>query len=93
LAVKCELLEVVKLLLEHGADPNYKNDGRTLLHIATRDNLKSIVQLLLEYGVDPSVKHPNGLTAKDIAKILTMNDEIFELIESYEFDMIKEPEI
>jgi len=48
-------LDVVKLLLEHGADPNVQDDeGETPLHHAAawRDNV-DIVRLLLEHGADP----------------------------------------
>jgi ankyrin repeat protein len=55
----------VKLLLEHGADPNIKNkDGITPLHWAV---FKSgvhveVVKLLLEHGADPNIQNKKGRT-------------------------------
>jgi len=48
----------VKLLLEHGADPNRMTPWhRTALHQAIRrDNALAIVQLLLDHGADPRLK-------------------------------------
>jgi len=56
-------LEVVKLLLEHGADPNVKNrDGKTPLHNAASEGHLEVVKLLLERGADPNVKDDDGNT-------------------------------
>jgi len=44
-------VEVVRLLLGHGADPNVcDDDGRTPSDIASRNGWLGIVQLLSEYG-------------------------------------------
>jgi len=50
-------LRVVKLLLEHGADPNIQNkDGMTPLHFATERGSPEVVKLLLEHGADPNIQ-------------------------------------
>ena len=54
--------ETIKLLLNHGADPNATDKhGRTLLHlkIAVPASLK---QLLMENGADPNAKDDEGQT-------------------------------
>ena len=58
-------VEVVKVLLEHGSDPNYVSDGNTtVLHTACSDmdmaeNIDNaalkIVKLLIEFGAGASV--------------------------------------
>ncbi|KAI0377048.1 ankyrin repeat-containing domain protein [Hypomontagnella monticulosa] len=47
--------EVVKLFLDHGADPNSKNSGYTALHSAAEHGNLSIARLLIAYGaaIDP----------------------------------------
>lgn len=43
--------EMVKLLIEYGADVNIKdNNGKTPLHWATSKNLTEIAKLLVEHG-------------------------------------------
>lgn len=90
-AICLENIQITKLLLQYGADPHYIKDGRSMLYIATRNNFKDGVQILLDYGVNPFIKDPNGLTAKEFAKKCSRNEEIANLIESYECPMIKEP--
>ena len=55
-----ERLEIIKVLLEHGADPNGGQGIRTgnisLLHIAARDGQIELVKLLLKYPVKISTK-------------------------------------
>lgn len=48
--------EAVKLLLDHGADPNLPSDGRLPLSIAIFRNNKELVDILLEKGADPNLK-------------------------------------
>lgn len=55
----------IKLLLEHGADPNFLyQDGSTPLHKFYSD--QELVKLLLEYGADPNIQNEDGLTPLDI---------------------------
>ena len=57
--------EVVKLLLEKGADVNVKraDDGTTALWIASYEGKTEVVKLLLEKGADVNVKDKDGVTA------------------------------
>jgi len=57
-----ERVEVLRLLLEHGADPNERgvNDGTPLHQIVWKrdgwpDHLKA-ARLLLEFGADPTLR-------------------------------------
>lgn len=47
----------VKYLLEHGADPNQRSQGRfptAIHHAIARDNDLQIIELLLDHGADPA---------------------------------------
>ncbi|KAL9620028.1 MAG: hypothetical protein Q9160_005406 [Pyrenula sp. 1 TL-2023] len=61
-AIKDERLQVVKLLLETGAEVNYKS-SRSALHIASFRENPDYVRTLLEYGADTSAKDLYGQTA------------------------------
>jgi ankyrin repeat protein len=49
-------LEIVKLLLEHGADVNAKTAYETALHLAAEKGHLEIVKFLLEHGADVNAK-------------------------------------
>mmetsp|Transcript_16280 Transcript_16280/g.24630 ORF Transcript_16280/g.24630 Transcript_16280/m.24630 type:complete len:210 (+) Transcript_16280:1071-1700(+) len=66
---------VVKLLLEHGANtkehdlhPYWERFNETALHKAVSHNYEGVTKLLLEYGADVEATNYEGLTAIDIAK-------------------------
>ena len=49
-------IEVVKFLLEHGADPNTPNDdGKPILHLAIENSRADVVVALIEHGADTNV--------------------------------------
>ena len=59
--------ELVRLLLEHGADPNATDvEGRTLLHWAAEGAAAPTIELLLDHGADPTLKNADGDTPLDI---------------------------
>jgi len=59
---------IVKLLLEHGADPNAAQDGGfTPLHSAAQNDDRDSVEALLEAGADPSRANDEGKTPADLA--------------------------
>lgn len=61
--------EVVKILLEAGANPHIRDvaTGGTLLHLAVKSSSVSCLALLLEAGVDPALTDRQGETARDRA--------------------------
>jgi len=63
-------VSVVKLLLDHGFDPNAKatRNGYTPLHFAVAANNVAAARLLLQYGADKRIKCLKGMTPLDIAK-------------------------
>lgn len=57
LAVRGNNIEVVKQLIENGADPNEKDlYGATAFHFAAKEGYVNIVKLLIEKGADVSIK-------------------------------------
>ena len=49
-------VEIMRLLLEHGADPTLEGDGETPLQLACGSGACAVVRLLLDHGVDPDEK-------------------------------------
>ena len=70
-------LEIVKLLVESGADIDAKdNDGWTALMRASWRGYSEIVQYLVEIGADINIKNEDGKTALDLAD----TEEIKEIL-------------
>jgi ankyrin repeat protein len=62
--------EIVRILLEKGADTNAKNnEDETSLHHAARYGQKAIVQLLLEKDADTTVRNKHGDTPLYLAHL------------------------
>jgi ankyrin repeat protein len=69
LAEEGRALEVVKVLVEGGADVNATNrGGQTALHGATRAGRNSIVEFLAEHGATLDAKDKQGRTPLDVAQ-------------------------
>ncbi|KAJ5794972.1 hypothetical protein N7457_001571 [Penicillium paradoxum] len=63
-------LELMELLLKHGADVNKplpSRHGESYLHIAARLGNASMVRLFLEHGANPIARTRHGFTALDLA--------------------------
>ena len=74
-------LEIVKLLIEKGADVNVKNeDGKTALTLASRYGHLEVVKYLVENGADVNSKENDGDTALYYAK----TEEIKEVLRKAE---------
>lgn len=60
---------VVRQLLEHGADPNARQQsGFTSLHAAAQNGDLETLELLLRHGADPNARNDDGKTPADMAK-------------------------
>ena len=89
LAVACDsnkTLDIVKLLLDHDADPNYilKEDNDTALFYAVNNEYipYEMTKYLLDHGADPTIKDNRGRTIIDYAKRFR-SDSIVQLLRDY----------
>ncbi|NOZ00145.1 MAG: ankyrin repeat domain-containing protein [Chloroflexi bacterium] len=73
-------LEIARLLIEHGADPNVpQRGGLTPLHISAQSGQVAMLKLLLFNGADLKVKNSDGKTPLDLA-IAAENEEAIDLL-------------
>lgn len=56
-------IDIIKLLLEHGADLHAVGQDGTALHLAVWEKQEKIVQFLLDKGIDPNATSESGETA------------------------------
>ena len=65
-------IDLVKYLVEHGADVNLSNDhhSTTPLTIACLNRNKEIVEYLLEHGADVHAKENDGDSSLKIVRVL-----------------------
>ncbi|CAD8152793.1 unnamed protein product [Paramecium octaurelia] len=69
-AVSNNSIEVIKILVENGADLDARDMmGRTPLHIAAKNNNCDTVRVLLVYQANPSIKTVAGKTAQDLTEM------------------------
>jgi ankyrin repeat protein len=68
-AVENNSYEVVKLLLDYGADPGiYNKGGLNSLHIAAKNGFLEVCLLLISRGLDPNMRDEFGNNATYWAK-------------------------
>ncbi|MBR1604047.1 MAG: ankyrin repeat domain-containing protein, partial [Synergistaceae bacterium] len=62
--------EVIKLLIDAGADVNARNeDGKTALMAAARYNQNpEVIETLVDVGADVNARNEDGETARDYAQ-------------------------
>lgn len=74
--------EIVRMLLEAGADPNDQNvfAAHTPLILGSLNNHPDVVKVLLEYEVDVSLQNQFGRSAKGCARgeVMKILDKIKE---------------
>ncbi len=68
-AVASKNLDIVRAVLEAGADPNAaQQQGFRPIHEAGSSGSRELAELLLKFGADPTLKGDNGKNAIDIAR-------------------------
>lgn len=66
---------IIKILLRHGADPNFRTGGgMTPLMYAADAGDKHVCRLLLKAGADPSLRNRQGKSASDLARLQDRRD-------------------
>ena len=82
IAIKTQFLDMIALLIQHGADVNSQNsNGSTPLHIAAQHKSSDEIELLIQHGADVNSQNSNGLTPLHIAAQHKSSDEIELLIQ------------
>ena len=77
-----EVVDIVRRLLEHGADPNICNgDHSTPLHQASSLGLLAVARLLLSYGAKVDEKDKDGRTPFQLAASKGPNEMVKLLLE------------
>lgn len=81
-AVQKQDVKIVKLLLEHKAEVDFKDWFKTTaLMYAANTGSKPIVELLIAYGANPKAKDGQGNSVLSAAKE-SKNQDVIKLIES-----------
>lgn len=78
-----DLKDIIKLLLQYGADTSIKDKrGNTPLHIATKNESSEITKLLLKSGAKTDIENDEGLTIQKIVEH-SQDDEIKEIFNKH----------
>jgi ankyrin repeat protein len=79
-AAACGHIDVVGLLVGHGAFVNARDDlGETPLHYAVREGLPSVISVLLAHGADPALPNDDCETPLHLASVIG-NKEVTRLL-------------
>ena len=66
-AAASQSTEIIKMLLQAGADPNSKQQGGwTALHAAAKHGNTAMTQLLLDNGADLNIQNDDGAAPRDL---------------------------
>ncbi|GIV28611.1 MAG: hypothetical protein KatS3mg027_2425 [Bacteroidia bacterium] len=80
LSIKKNHSEMVKIFLEHGANPNLiMSNKNTLLHYATNNKQIEIIELLIKHGADLHAENSDGVTPFMLAARI-INKKIIRLL-------------
>ncbi|MBI9108224.1 MAG: ankyrin repeat domain-containing protein [Spirochaetales bacterium] len=83
-AVTANNQEITRLLIEAGADLNYRNrNGQSALIVAIGSRMAEIAELLIENGADLSIKDSLGMTAAEYAKLFSLTG-LYEKLSIFE---------
>ena len=81
-AVMAQKTNIAELLIDAGADVDFKNrNGQSALIIAIGARMEAISHMLIDKGADVKIKDSLGMTASGYAKLFSM-DEIYGKLES-----------
>lgn len=76
IAIQKGEIDLVRKMVEYGADVNEKSYGMTPLMVAARYNKTEIIKFLLANGADARTKDEKGFTALRYAELSIANDAV-----------------
>ena len=83
-AAYCNRTDVVRCLLDNGANVNKQNSwGETALHYASYNNHIDVMMMLLEHGARKDIKDKFGFTPIDRARLLDYKEAV-DLLKQYQ---------
>jgi ankyrin repeat protein len=83
LPLRFKSIEITKILLESGANPNLQNDyGTSPLHYSSATNLFGAAKILIEYNANPNILNKNKKTPLHLASYFNNFNIVRLLLES-----------
>ena len=76
MAIQKGEIDLVKKMVEYGADVNERSAGMTPLMVAARYNKAEIIKFLLANGAHTYIKDDKGFTALKYAELSLANEAI-----------------